>query len=82
VTPQFGASLTDDSRVIIYDRNMFIVQATAYFAPALVTMEKKVLTTSPDVQRGGGACQRAALVCNQIIKLFFLFLVRNVQMEA
>jgi hypothetical protein len=26
--PQFGASLADDSRVIIYDRNMFIVQAT------------------------------------------------------
>ena len=26
--PQFGASLTDDSRVIIYDRNMFIKQAT------------------------------------------------------
>jgi hypothetical protein len=28
VTPQFGASLTDDSRVIIYDRNMVIIQAT------------------------------------------------------
>jgi hypothetical protein len=26
--PQFGASLTDDSRIVIYDRNMFIVQAT------------------------------------------------------
>jgi hypothetical protein len=28
VTPQFGASLTGDSRVIIYDRDMFITQAT------------------------------------------------------
>jgi hypothetical protein len=28
--PQFGASLADDSRVIIYDRNMFIVQATDF----------------------------------------------------
>jgi hypothetical protein len=28
VTPQFGASLADDSRVVIYNRNMFIVQAT------------------------------------------------------
>ncbi len=28
VMPQFGASLTDDSRVVIYDRNMFIIQAT------------------------------------------------------
>ncbi len=25
---QVGASLTDDSGVIIYDRNMFIIQAT------------------------------------------------------
>ncbi len=25
---QFGASLADDTRVIIYDCNMFIVQAT------------------------------------------------------
>jgi hypothetical protein len=28
VTPKFGASLADNSRVVIYDRNMFIVQAT------------------------------------------------------
>ncbi len=28
MTPQFGASLADDSRVVIYDRNRFIVQAT------------------------------------------------------
>jgi hypothetical protein len=26
--PQFGASLTDDSRVIIYDCNVFIIQAS------------------------------------------------------
>jgi len=26
--PQFGASLTDDSRVVIYDGNMFIIEAT------------------------------------------------------
>jgi hypothetical protein len=30
VTPQFGASLADNSRVVGYDRNMFIVQATVY----------------------------------------------------
>ncbi len=28
MTPQFGASLADDSRVVIYDCNIFIVQAT------------------------------------------------------
>ncbi len=28
--PQFGASLTDDARVVIYDRNMFIIQATGH----------------------------------------------------
>jgi hypothetical protein len=26
--PQFGTSLADNSRVVIYNRNMFIVQAT------------------------------------------------------
>jgi hypothetical protein len=26
--PQFGAKLTDDSRVVIYDCNMFIMEAT------------------------------------------------------
>ncbi len=29
VMPHFGASLTDDSRVIIYERNMSIIEATA-----------------------------------------------------
>jgi hypothetical protein len=38
VTPQFGASLADFSRVIIYDHNIFIVQATDY---CLVKEEKK-----------------------------------------
>jgi len=28
VTPQFGASLTDYARLVIYDRNMFIIQGT------------------------------------------------------
>jgi hypothetical protein len=28
VTLQFGASLTDDSRSVNYDHNMFIIQAT------------------------------------------------------
>jgi hypothetical protein len=26
--PQFGVSLTDDARVIIYNRNVFMIQAT------------------------------------------------------
>jgi hypothetical protein len=28
VTPQFGASFANDSSVVIYDHNMFIVQGT------------------------------------------------------
>ncbi len=28
IVSELGASLTDDARVIIYDRHMFIVQAT------------------------------------------------------
>jgi hypothetical protein len=31
VINKFEASLTDDARVVIYDRHMFIVQATAFF---------------------------------------------------
>ncbi len=29
--PQFGASLTDNARVIIYDHNMFIIQGTGHY---------------------------------------------------
>ncbi len=36
VTPQFGASLTDHSSVIIYDLNMFIIQATRLTSVAAV----------------------------------------------
>jgi hypothetical protein len=28
MTPQLGASLTDDSRSVIYNRNMFLIQVT------------------------------------------------------
>ena len=34
--PQFGASLADDSRVVIYDYNMFIVQATGFVLQAKI----------------------------------------------
>ncbi len=36
MTPQFGASLTDDSRVIIYDHNLFMIQATGDLLPEIV----------------------------------------------
>ncbi len=35
--PQYGASLTDDSRVVIYNHNMFITQATGFTALGLLT---------------------------------------------
>jgi hypothetical protein len=31
IVNKFGASLTDNARVVIYNRHMFIVQATSYF---------------------------------------------------
>ncbi len=34
IVNKLDASLTDDSRVIIYDRQMFIVQATDYNFPS------------------------------------------------
>ncbi len=30
LTPQFGAYLTDNSGVVLYDRNMFMIQATGF----------------------------------------------------
>jgi hypothetical protein len=40
--PQFGASLPDDSRVVIYDRNMFTVKATglSFFVPDKTAPDK------------------------------------------
>ncbi len=40
VINKLEASLTDDTRVAIYDRYMFIVQATAFYC-----REKKTLST-------------------------------------
>ncbi len=34
---QFGASLTDDTRSVNYDRNTFIIQATVFFLQNLAT---------------------------------------------
>jgi hypothetical protein len=42
VTPQFGASLTDDSRVVIYDHNMFII-VTKHEVPISEHTQYKVL---------------------------------------
>jgi hypothetical protein len=50
VINRLEASLTDDARVIIYDRHMFIVQATACamtlskMTPAIVTISTTIKT--------------------------------------
>ncbi len=36
---QFGASLTDDTSSVYYDRNMFIIQATDLLSVNLLTVE-------------------------------------------
>ncbi len=43
--PQFGASLTDNSRVFIYDRDMFIIQATDVFQAHFQLSFLKSVTT-------------------------------------
>ncbi len=40
---QFGASLTDDTRSVNYDRNTFITQATGYAARSINYAEKSVM---------------------------------------
>jgi len=42
--PQFGASLIDDSRIVIYDGNMFIVQATAFLTKNIFSFEQNNLS--------------------------------------
>jgi hypothetical protein len=37
IVKKFGASLTDDARVVIYDFHMFIVQAATYPASTSAT---------------------------------------------
>jgi hypothetical protein len=47
--PQLGASLADNSRGIIYDRNMFIVQATEHSSSNYIgvwSVENKLIMLS------------------------------------
>jgi hypothetical protein len=58
VTPQFGASLTDDTRVIIDDHNMFIIEAIGvknksnsirkFFSPKYLKLQFLQLCTNKD----------------------------------
>jgi hypothetical protein len=58
-TPQFGASLADDSRVIIYDCNMFIVQATGVRASSRTRRHLPVVFAS---KFSGGAFRVVAVL--------------------
>jgi hypothetical protein len=40
-------SLTDNARVVIYNRHMFIVQATGYFSATLATKKKSFVRLRP-----------------------------------
>ncbi len=42
MTLQFGASLTDDTRSVNYDRNTFIIQATAHLACSSVNIDSAI----------------------------------------
>jgi hypothetical protein len=57
--PQFGASLADDSRVIFYNHNMFVVQATARYLKQttfrLHLVEKKIGGTKTDLGSSGAS---------------------------
>ncbi len=55
MTLQFGASPTDDTRSVNYDRNMFIIQATGFILSANIGLTK-VFTNKFRVSFGPGAC--------------------------
>ena len=62
MTLQFGASLTDDTRSVNYDRNTFIIQATAatattiqiYFSVGLTTfyVQGYLIVSAGNTKRG------------------------------
>ncbi len=51
---QFGASPTDDTRSVNYDRNMFIIQATGFILSANIGLTK-VFTNKFLVSFGPGS---------------------------
>ncbi len=48
-------TLTDDSRIIIYDRNMFIVEATRFAEICHLCIESQVVVRSKDFSEFGPA---------------------------
>ncbi len=68
--PQFGVSLADNSRVISYDHNMFIVQATGNMShvmdwPGFVLIDKRCDFLSMIIECSMGFAK-------EILELFFL----------
>ncbi len=51
VVNKLEASLTDDTRVVIYNRHMFIVQATDYFVMPSATRGKSFKELPPKCKK-------------------------------
>ncbi len=62
---QFGASLTDDTRSVNYDRNMFIIQATDY-KNSSITDEKSFIPLVPGGKDRSGISARATEVIRRL----------------
>jgi hypothetical protein len=62
---QFGASLTDNTRGVNYDRNTFIIQATDY-KNSSITHEKSFITLVPGGKDRSGISARATEVIRRL----------------
>jgi hypothetical protein len=62
---QFGASLTDNTRSVNYDRNTFIIQATDY-KNSSITHEKSFITLVPGGKDRSGISARATKVIRRL----------------
>jgi hypothetical protein len=87
--PQFGVSLADDSRVIIYDCNMFIVQAngrkkfyktdtwTLLLEAGEIDIEPETSLLPPEPETPALAWPRRELPVRPMIELTFNFFIQG-----
>ncbi len=71
MTPQFGASFANDSSVVIYDHNMFIVQATEMTYVKEFGGESSESGRDEDGGHGGEEVGHEELVLQPTLENFF-----------
>ncbi len=66
--PQLGASLTHDSKGIIYDHNMFIIQATGYLYNGINTMDMVAINCQWQFVKDRKTPAKIAFLCDLMLE--------------